>query len=82
MKFGNNIILMLCSSSNFLFSLFVVGPCIWWLEFMIVSSSATKDVVMLTRGKIAILDTWLKTAIETPTAASSVAPSCIHVYLN
>lgn len=39
------------------------------------SSSATKDVVTLTRGKIAILDTWLNTAIDTPTAASSTGPA-------
>lgn len=39
-----------------------------------VSSSATKEVVILTRGKMAILDTWLNTAMETPTAASSTAP--------
>nr|GMD71476.1 hypothetical protein Iba_chr12eCG16370 [Ipomoea batatas] len=42
--------------------------------FLIVSSSATKEVVTLTRGNIAILDTWLNTAIETPTAETNIVP--------
>lgn len=72
-----NIVLVFSCCSNFLFSPFVVCPCVSkfsLLEFEIVSSSATKEVVILTRGNIAILDTWLNTAIETPTAASSTAP--------
>jgi len=48
---------------------------IWGLTPLRVSSSATKEVVTLTSGNIAILDTWLKRAIETPTAASSTGPA-------
>jgi len=33
---------------------------------------------MLTSGKIAILETWLNKAIETPTAASSTGPISHH----
>lgn len=66
---------------NSLSSPFVVEPvskcsqsCALWLTLPIASSSATKDVVTLTSGNIAILDTWLNRAIETPTAASSTGP--------
>jgi len=40
----------------------------------IVSSSATKEVVILTKGKMVILEAWLNTAMETPAAASSTGP--------
>ena len=48
---------------------------IWGFSPLRVSSSATKEVVTLTSGNIAILDTWLKRAMETPTAASSTGPA-------
>jgi len=37
-------------------------------------SSATKDVVILSRGTLNTFDTRLKTEAETPTAANSTAP--------
>lgn len=66
---------------NSLFSAFSIEPaskyllsCTSELTLPIASSSATKDVVTLTSGNIAIRDTWLNSAIDTPTAASSTGP--------
>lgn len=61
-----------------------------WLLFssryllMMASSSATNDVVTLTRGYMQTLDTWLNIAIETPTAAISTEPdhrSIVHRFI-
>ena len=52
------------------------------LILSIVSSSATKEVVILTSGNTAILEAWLKIAIETPTAASATGPRKeVHHYV-
>lgn len=45
------------------------------LTFAMVSSSATKEVVILTNGNMKILEAWLNSAIETPAAASSTGPT-------
>ena len=44
------------------------------INLWIVSSSATKEVVILTRGNMVILEAWLNKAMETPAAASSTGP--------
>jgi hypothetical protein len=44
-------------------------------DLSIVSSSATKEVVMLTMGYMVILEAWLNMAIATPTPPISVAPT-------
>jgi hypothetical protein len=46
---------------------------------LIVSSSATNDVVILTRGNMVIFEAWLNNAMETPAAASSTAPNEINM---
>lgn len=71
------------SSSGFksLTSLFLAEPLpksstsdTWLANLPRVSSSATKEVVMLTRGNIVTFETWLNIAMATPTAAISTGP--------
>jgi hypothetical protein len=49
--------------------------CASMADLSIVSSSATKEVVMLTMGYMVILEAWLTMAIATPTPPISVAPT-------
>jgi len=66
------------ASSTLSVSSLVLSFCVCLVaKFWMVSSSATKEVVILTRGKIVILEAWLNTAMETPAAASSSGP--IHI---
>lgn len=71
---------LLSGTSSFI-SASIIGPAsdlsffsTWGLAPERESSSATKEVVTLTSGNIAILDIWLKSAMATPTAASSTGP--------